>query len=226
MRVLAIAAHPDDELLGLGATLARHAEAGDDVIAIVVSEGASSRYEAGAEHELQRAGRKAAEVLGLREVRFLGFPDQRLDTIPLIEITQRIEREMDGFRPDVLYTHHWGDMNRDHRIVGEAVMVAARPIGDAFPRTVLLFETPSSTEWAPPDPTSAFIPNHFVDVTRTIEKKLAAMACYESELRPAPHPRSLEALRARSQYWGQIITRPYAEAFVLARRVVDEDARR
>ncbi len=220
MKVLAIAAHPDDELLGLGATLARHVEAGDEVVALVVSEGASSRYDAGAEHELQRAGRKAAQVLGLREVRFLGFPDQRLDTVPLIDITQRIERDMNELRPDVLYTHHWGDMNRDHRIVGEAAMIAARPIGDVFPRTVLLFETPSSTEWAAPDPTSAFVPNHFVEVTATIEKKLQAMACYETELRPAPHPRSLEALRARAQYWGQIITRPYAEAFVVARQVV------
>ncbi len=220
MRVLAIAAHPDDELLGLGATLARHVEAGDEVVAIVVSEGASSRYEAGAENELQAAGRKAAKTLGLADIRFLGFPDQRLDTVPLIEVTQRVEKHIDELRPDTLYTHHWGDMNRDHRVVGEAVMVAVRPIGENFPRTVLLFETPSSTEWAPPDPGSAFVPNYFVDVTSTIDKKLAAMACYESEIRPAPHPRSLEALRARAQYWGQVITRPYAEAFVLGRRVI------
>jgi LmbE family N-acetylglucosaminyl deacetylase len=220
MRVLAVAAHPDDEHLGLGATLARHVESGDEVTALVVSEGASSRYEPGAEYALQAAGKRAAAVLGLREVRFLGFPDQRLDTVPLIEITQSIEKVIDEVRPTILYTHHWGDMNRDHRIVGEAVMVGARPIGESFPRTVLLFETPSSTEWAPPDPTSSFSPNHFVDVTRTIDKKLAAMACYESEVRPAPHPRSLEALRARAAYWGQIITRPYAEAFVVARQVV------
>ncbi len=220
MRVLAVAAHPDDELLGLGATLAKHAAAGDDVWAVVVSEGASSRYEAGADHALQAAGRRAASVLGLQEIRFLGLPDQRLDTVPLIEVTQRLEREIEDLRPDVLYTHHWGDMNRDHRIVSEAVMVAVRPIGDQYPHTVLLFETPSSTEWAPPDPTSAFVPNYFVDVGTTIETKLRAMECYESELRDAPHPRSLDALRARAKYWGQIVTREYAEAFVLARRVV------
>ena len=98
-------------------------------------------------------------------------------------------------------------------------MVACRPVGDAYPRSVYLFETPSSTEWSWPDPASAFIPQHFVDVTAALERKLAAMACYTSELRPAPHPRSLAALRSRAAYWGQIIGRAYAEAFVVARHV-------
>lgn len=219
MKVMAIAAHPDDELLGLGATLARHAEAGDEVHAVVLSEGATARYDDGAKSLLQEAGRRAAVVLGLRSIQFLGMPDQKLDTLPLLEIIQAIERVLDGLGPDVVYTHHWGDVNRDHRVVCEAVMVAARPIGANFPRRVYCFETPSSTEWSAPDPAGAFVPNHFVDVTPTIEKKLAAMACYETELRAPPHPRSLEALRARAAYWGQIVTRPYAEAFVLARSV-------
>lgn len=220
MKVMVIAAHPDDELLGVGATLARHVEAGDEVHAVVVSEGASSRYEAGAENALQTAGKKAAKLLGFASIQFLGLPDQRLDTVPLIELTQRIEKTLDAVLPRVLYTHHWGDLNRDHRVVCEAVSVAARPIGETFPRQVYCFETPSSTEWSLPEPASAFVPNHFVDVTATLEKKLAAMACYETEVRPAPHPRSLEALRARAHYWGQIITRPYAEAFAVLRTVV------
>jgi LmbE family N-acetylglucosaminyl deacetylase len=218
-KVMVVAAHPDDELLGVGATLALHVARGDEVSAVVVSEGASSRYEEGAKNVLQQAGEKAAAVLGFRSIRFLGLPDQRLDTLPLIEITQKIEAAIASIGPDVLYVHHWGDMNRDHRIVSEAVMVAVRPIGDAFPRQVYCFETPSSTEWSPPDIESAFVPNHFVDVTTTIEKKLQAMACYETEVRPDPHPRAIEALRARAKYWGQVITRPYAEAFVLARSV-------
>jgi LmbE family N-acetylglucosaminyl deacetylase len=220
MRVMVIAAHPDDELLGVGATLAKHVESGDEVEAVVVSEGASSRYADEAQSELQRAGHAAAEVLGLRKLSFLGLPDQRLDTLPLLEVTQAVEKQIVRFRPEVVYTHHWGDINRDHRVVSEAVGVACRPIGEYHPLRVLCFETPSSTEWSPPDPTSAFVPNVFVDVTATIERKLRAMERYTTELRPAPHPRSLEALRARAAYWGQIITRPYAEAFVLLREVV------
>ncbi len=220
MKVMVIAAHPDDELLGVGATLARHVEAGDEVHAVVVSEGASSRYEEGAQNTLQEAGKRAAKLLGFASIQFLGYPDQRLDTVPLIELTQRIEETLDAASPRVLYTHHWGDLNRDHRIVCEAVSVASRPIGEHFPREIYCFETPSSTEWSLPEPASAFVPNHFVDVTATLEKKLAAMSCYDTELRPPPHPRSLEALRARAHYWGQIVTRPYAEAFALMRSVV------
>jgi len=217
--VMVIAAHPDDELLGVGGTLARHVAEGDTVHAVVVSEGATARYEEGAKSQLQTAGHRAAEVLGFASLSFLGLPDQRLDTLSLLDVIQRIEREIERARPSVLYTHHAGDINKDHRIVCEAVMVACRPIGDDFPRRVLWFETPSSTEWTPPGLFQPFTPNVFVDVSATLEQKLAAMACYESELRPAPHPRSLEALRARAAYWGQIITRPYAEAFILAREV-------
>ncbi len=218
-RVMVVAAHPDDELLGVAGTLAKHVEAGDEVRAVVVSEGASSRYAEGAENSLQIAGRRAAEVLGLTAIDFLGLPDQRLDSLPILDVIRSIEAAVSGFSPEVLYTHHWGDINRDHAVVAEAVSVAARPIGAGFPAEVLCFETPSSTEWSFPSMEKAFVPNVFVDVTATLEKKLAAMACYESELRPYPHPRSLEALRARAAYWGQVVTRPYAEAFVLARRV-------
>ncbi len=219
MNVLVIAAHPDDELLGVGGTLRKHVLAGDRVTAVVVSEGASSRYEAGADNVLQRDGRRAAERLGLADLRFLGLPDQRLETLPILEVIQKVEAVVDAVKPSVVYTHHWGDVNRDHRVVVEAVTVACRPIGDSYPRAVYCFETPSSTEWSLPSIEAAFVPNHFVDVTATIEDKLAAMACYETELRPHPHPRSLEALRARAAYWGQIVTRPYAEAFVLVRSV-------
>jgi LmbE family N-acetylglucosaminyl deacetylase len=217
--VMVIAAHPDDELLGVGGTLARHVAEGDTVHAVVVSEGATARYEEGAKNALQEAGRRAADVLGFASLSFLGLPDQRLDSLSLLDVIQRFEREIERVKPSVLYTHHAGDINKDHRIVTEAVMVACRPIGEDFPRRVLWFETPSSTEWTPPGMFPAFQPNVFVDVTLTLDKKLAAMTCYESELRPAPHPRSLEALRSRAAYWGQIVTRPYAEAFMLAREV-------
>lgn len=219
MRVLAIAAHPDDELLGLGGTLARHSDDGDEVVCVVASEGATTRYGADAVSELQTFGQKAARILGAKDLRFLGLPDQKLDAEPILSIIQAIESVVEEVRPDVVYSHHWGDVNRDHRVISEAVMVACRPIGEHFPRSVYLFETPSSTEWSWPDPNSAFVPCHFVDVSATIDRKLEAMACYMSEVRSPPHPRSLEALRSRAAYWGQVITRPYAEPFVVARQV-------
>jgi len=219
MRVLVVAAHPDDELLGVGATIARHVDAGDTVTAVVVSEGATTRYGAAGERTLVDAGRAAAAVLGVADLRFLGLPDQHLDARPILEVIQAVEGVTRDVRPEIVYTHHWGDVNRDHRVVSEAVLVACRPVGPDAPRRLLCFETPSSTEWSAPDPASAFVPNWFVDATATIEKKLAAMACYPTELRPPPHPRSLESLRSRAQYWGQIAGRSYAEAFVLVREI-------
>lgn len=219
-RVMVIAAHPDDELLGVAGTLAKHVSLGDEVRAVVVSEGASSRYAEGVDNELQAAGRRAAAHLGLASIEFLGLPDQRLDSLPILEVIRDVERRVSAFAPHVVYTHHWGDVNRDHSVVSEAVTVACRPIGADYPTEVLCFETPSSTEWSIPSPEKAFVPNVFVDVTDTLEKKLSAMAFYDTELRPYPHPRSLDALRARAAYWGQQVTRPYAEAFVLLRRVL------
>ncbi len=219
MKVLVLAAHPDDELLGLGGTVARHADAGDEVIGVVASEGATSRYASEAAPALEASCRAAAEILGIREVRFLGFADQRMDTVPLIEVTQRIEAVVREVRPDTVYTHHWGDLNRDHRVVCEAAQVACRPVGGDYPRRVYCFETPSSSEWSAPDPASQFVPTRFVDVTATIDRKLRAMACYASEARPAPHPRSLDALRARAALWGHTVGVAYAEAFVLLRQV-------
>jgi len=219
MKVLVLAAHPDDELLGLGGTVARHADAGDEVIAVIASEGATSRYASDAAATLEASCRAAAVVLGIREVRFLGFADQRMDTVPLIEVTQRIEAVVREVRPDTVYTHHWGDLNRDHRVVSEATQVACRPVGGNYPRRVYCFETPSSSEWSAPDPASQFTPTRFVDVTATIDRKLRAMACYPSEVRPAPHPRSLDGLRARAAVWGHTVGVGYAEAFVVLRQV-------
>ncbi len=218
-RVLVIAAHPDDELLGLGGTVARHAREGDEVTAVVVSEGATSRYAQSGADDLRSSGRAAAAILGTRELRFIGLADQRLDAEPILEIIRPVEAIVRELRPEIVYTHHWGDLNRDHRVVSEAAMVACRPVGDDYPRRLYCFETPSSSEWSSTDLSLQFVPNHFVDVTATVEDKLRAMACYTTEVRPAPHPRALESLRARAAYWGQVVGRRYAEAFVLVREV-------
>jgi LmbE family N-acetylglucosaminyl deacetylase len=217
--VVVVAAHPDDELLGAGGTLARHVRAGDDVHALVVADGATSRYDAEMVPVLAAAAKRAAEVLGFASLRTGALPDQRLDSIPLLEVTQLVEAVLDELRPQTVLTHFPGDVNLDHGIVARAAWTACRPYVLPRLRRFAVFETPSSTEWAWPLQGGGFQPELFVDVSATLEVKLAAMACYESELRNYPHPRSLRALRERAAYWGSRVGRPAAEAFQLLRQV-------
>ena len=217
MNVVTIAAHPDDELLGAGGTLARHARAGDTVHAVVCSEGASSRYADGMESELEAAGRRAAALLGLASLRFLQLPDQRLDTLPLVEVVQRLETVLEELDPEVVYTHAPGDINADHGVVARAVLTACRPYRFPRLRRLAAFETPSSSEWGGPPGLPPFVPNLFADITATLEVKIAAFECYASEVRPWPHPRSARALRERAATWGSVIGRAAAEPFVLLR---------
>lgn len=217
--VLVVAAHPDDEVLGAGGTLARHAQAGDEVHAVVVSEGAGSRYDDGMVQELQAQARHASVEIGFASLRLEGLADQRLDTLPLIELTQRLETVVNEIHPDVVYTHFPEDVNFDHGIVSRAAWTACRPYRAPYVRTFLAFETPSSTEWAWPVPRSAFTPNHYVDITTTLDAKQRAISCYESELREYPHPRSERALRERAAFWGSHIGCAAAEPFCVLRQI-------
>ncbi|WP_163505808.1 PIG-L deacetylase family protein [Fodinicola acaciae] len=217
--VAVLAAHPDDELLGPGGTLALWVRRGDDVHAIIVADGATSRYEHGMASVLAKSSRRAGDVLGLSSVRDLALPDQRLDAIPLIDVTQRIEAVVDELRPDIVLTHFPQDVNADHCVVARATWTACRPYVLPRLKRFAVFETPSSTEWAWPADAAAFAPTVFVDISETLEDKLAAMECYESELRDYPHPRSLRALRERAGFWGSRIGRAAAEPFQLLREV-------
>lgn len=212
--VLIIAAHPDDELLGVGATARRHALEGDSVHALVVCEGVTMRY-SGRDVPQAEQGRAAAEILGFASIEMLGLPDQRLDTLSLVEVVTPIEERVRRLRPQVVYTHFGGDLNRDHRLVCEAALVACRPV-ETCVEALYSFETAGATEWNPP---ARFAPDYFVDVSETLEEKLRAFACYETEVREYPHPRSLEALRHRAHYWGAVANMRAAEAFVSLRRV-------
>lgn len=220
MNVVVVAAHPDDEILGPGATLAKHARAGDAVHAVVLAEGATSRYEAGMKESLHEAGDRAARAIGFASIRFESFPDQRLDSVPLIEITQRVEKILETLDPAVVYTHFGGDVNLDHGVVARAVLTACRPYRFPGLRRLAAFETPSSTEWGAPCEGSGFRPNLFVDVTSTLDAKIAAIECYESELRPYPHPRSARALRERAAYWGSVAGRAAVEPFMILREML------
>ncbi len=218
-RVVVIGAHPDDELLGAGATLARHVLAGDEVHAVVVADGAGSRYPAELAAALEKQARRAAEVIGFASLQFLSLPDQRLDTVPLIDLTQRLESVLGEIAPSFVYTHFPEDVNADHRLVAECAWTACRPYSLPQLRKFAVFETPSSTEWARPLTGTEFRPGLFVDVTGTLEIKVAAMECYETELRDYPHPRSVRALRERAAYWGSHVGRLAAEPFVVLREL-------
>jgi len=210
--VLVIAAHPDDEILGVGGTLRRHVLRGDRVHVLILCEGETVRYR-GRKVDLHRNSIAACRRLGTKPPIHLGLPDQRLDTLSLVDVIQPLEKHLKRWKPRRVYTHFFGDVNRDHRIVAEAASVACRPLGREL-ETFLAFETPSATEWGVP---YSFSPDYFVDITATLPDKLAAMACYPSEIGAYPHPRSLRHLEERARSWGVWAGAEAAEAFLLLR---------
>ena len=219
MRILTVAAHPDDETLGAGGTMAWHAARGDTVWVCILADGVTSRH---GRVEMQAdCARRACETLGVERLVQVGLPDQRLDTLCLLDLITPIEQCIEELQPDVVLTHFPGDVNEDHRLVARATMVATRPVAGSPVRKVCSFEIPSSTDWAPPLPGSVFAPNLYVDIEATLETKLLAMkayaAAYVSEVRPYPHPRSLEALTAYAQRHGVAAGLMAAEPFMLLR---------
>lgn len=213
-RVLVVAAHPDDELLGCGGTVALHTQAKDYVTSVIVCEGESLRYgeDVGQRSDILRAAR----TLGVEDVRTLQFPDQRLDTITLTEIIAPLEKIVREVQPQIVYCQYGGDINVDHQLLFKALMVATRPT-EPFIQAIYAFDTASSTEWAFP---RTFIPDTWIDISATLNIKLEAMACYRSELRAYPHPRSIEGLRNRALAWGNQCCLEAAEVFMTVRRVV------
>jgi LmbE family N-acetylglucosaminyl deacetylase len=225
MKVLVIAAHPDDEILGCGATAARLVMEGHEIHFAILGEGLTARHsdraamDAGQLAALYRQAHIAAAKVGVKQVVLNKLPDNRLDTVPLLEVVKIVEELVARLKPEVIYTHHAGDLNVDHGVVHRAVLTATRPMSGQTVREIYAFEVPSSTEWAFQRLEPAFRPNVFVDVTRTLEAKIAAMECYESEARKFPHPRSPEALRAIAMRWGSVAGCGAAEAFELVRSI-------
>jgi LmbE family N-acetylglucosaminyl deacetylase len=225
-QVLAIAAHPDDETYGLGGTIARHVQQGDYVSVLILTDGVTARHNA---TELQQVvARKACAALGVDDVRFAGLPDQRLDALPLLQVVRPIQELFVELQPQVIYTHHRGDANQDHRAVFAATLVAVRPFVGNPAQRVLCYEMASSTEWGAPYAEWAFVPNVFVDISVTLETKMRAVEAYrgtfQSEVRPFPHPRSPEAVRICAQQRGVSVGMQAAEAFVLFRELVAEQS--
>lgn len=222
MRILVVAAHPDDELLGAGATIAKHIANGDNVTVLIMADCLSARDRDRIDRReplaVPASSMGAAMEMGYA-LRFAGFGGMTLlHSLRDIDRNLPVEAAVQSLSPDVVYTHHLGDINSDHRATAEAVMVATRPTGPNTPLRVLAFETPSSTEWAWDN---SFRPNVFVDVSTTLPAKLDALQHhYGDEMREPPHPRGASQLTTRAAYWGQVAGLSHAEPFVLLREIV------
>ena len=223
-KILVVAAHPDDEVLGCGGTSAKLAKEGHAVYSLILGEGLTSRDEKRDVSkrkkeliELKRQIRNANTILGVKKQFIFNFPDNRFDSVALLDIVKVIEKTKKDINPDVVFTHHHGDLNIDHQITFKAVMTAFRPLNSETVREIYSFEVPSSTEWSMPSSSTYFMPNYFVDISKTLELKIKAMKEYKSELKDFPHPRSLQGIRLNAQNWGMRIGCRLAEAFQAVR---------
>ena len=225
MNILIVAAHPDDEVLGAGGTIARHARDGEEVAIVILGEGQTSRYPTRKAADpslvsvLAEQAKESARRLGAKECICCGLPDNRFDTLPLLDIVKLVEEWVQRLQPQVVYSHHPGDLNVDHGITARAVLTATRPAPGCPVRELYAFEVPSSSEWSFQRLAPPFAPNAFVDIAETLQTKLTAMEAYESEVRPFPHPRPPEALEAIARRWGSVAGVTAAEAFELVRAI-------
>lgn len=227
--ILAVVAHPDDEVLGCGGTLAAWSRSGAQTHVLCLADGETSRYRdrstpealarITARHEVAR---KAADILGLSSIRFLDLPDNRLDGVDLLDVIWSIEALIREVAPDTVYTHHGGDLNLDHRIAHQAVTTACRPLPGFPVRRIYAFETPSSTDWATEAHGPGFRPNLFIDISDTLKYKIASLAAYDEEMEPFPHPRSLEGVSVMARQRGACVGVSAAEAFMLVRELYVE----
>ncbi len=224
-KILVIVAHADDEAIGCGGTLIRHNDNGDEIRIIYMTDGVSARAE-GASTEVNIAGQnrlsaqqQACHQLNVSKYYNFDFPDNRMDQISLIDITQVIEPIITEFQPSVIYTHHGGDLNVDHRIVHQAVLTACRPQPNSWVKKILSFEVNSSTEWASTSMSSAFLPNYFVEISEYQQEKQQLLEKYQEEMKPYPHTRSIEAINYLNKVRGSSVGVESAEAFMLIRAI-------
>ena len=226
-RIMVIAAHPDDEILGCGATIAKHIINNDEVHVLILAEGLTSRDDMrnrrGKEKEISQLKHMADEankILGTTSIQLMDFPDNRMDSVDLLDVVKVVENEVNDIKPEIIYTHHGNDLNVDHCITHQAVFTACRPEPSAIIKKIYCFEVPSSTEWQPPLNNSPFMPNTFVDISDTLEKKLAALKSYTSEMKPWPHSRSIRAVEYLARWRGASVGFKAAEAFALSRNLI------
>jgi len=234
MRVLVLVAHPDDEVLGMGGTILRHAQNSDYVKVVYFATGITSRRSKNYQNNrlynqnkndtkllkkqienLRKDAKKSCEILKVKSIKFYDFPDNEMDKIPLLKVVKVVEKEINEVKPDRIYTHHYHDLNIDHRTVFNATLTACRPI-DSIVKEIITFEVPSSTEWNYP---TKFNPNYFVNIKIQLHRKIKAMEAYKNEIRDFPHPRSVDNLRNVAGHWGSVSGNIAAEAFEIIRKI-------
>ncbi|MCK4789813.1 MAG: PIG-L family deacetylase [Desulfobacteraceae bacterium] len=222
--ILVVAAHPDDEILGCGGTVARLANEGAKVYTLLLGQGIASRHDnldkteyQGQVAKLKKCMDDANRSIGVQEVFSFDFPDNKFDTVGLLDIVKTVEKIKNKIKANVIFTHYEKDLNIDHRITYEAVITATRPLATETVKTIYSFEVLSSTEWHYP---VVFSPDTFFDISNTMKQKQKALACYETELRPFPHTRSLEGSELNAKVWGMKIGVDCAEAFKTVRNLI------
>ncbi|MFC2061388.1 PIG-L deacetylase family protein [Elusimicrobiota bacterium] len=216
-KILIVAAHPDDEILGCAGTVIRMASNNHEVVTLILGEGVTARDEQRDKDvrdpdiaRLRRQAVTANKIIGINEVYFNEFPDNRFDTVSFLDIVKSIEEVKDKIKPDIVFTHNGKDLNVDHQITYRALITATRPMKSESVKEIYSFEIPSSTEWEYP---LGFSPDVFFDISDTLDRKLEALSKYQSELRKYPHPRSLEGVKLIAKNWGMKVGTEYAEAF-------------
>lgn len=224
MKILVIAAHPDDEVYGMGGTIARLSAEGNEVHVLIVTDGCTAQYAGRPDlpeivAQKHREALEANEILGVKKVHFGTFPDMKLDTVPHVDLNRLIEDAVNAVRPEAVYTHFYGDVNLDHQTVYRSALVAVRPVSGQCVKELYCYQTPSSTEWSPQLVQTAFLPNVMVDISDFETAKEQALLAYQTEVRVYPHPRSpqyvRETDRARGLQWGL----GSSEAFMLLRKI-------
>lgn len=220
-KILIVAAHPDDEVLGCFGTVAKMIKAGHEAYTLILSGGKTSRdnTEQSEIDNLKIEMQKANELIGIKKIYQGDFPDNSFDSVPLLEIVKKIEEIKEEIQPEIIFTHHIGDMNIDHQITHKAVLTATRPMKDECVKTIYSMEVPSSTEWNSFNGVTTFIPNVFFEIEDTIDLKIEAMSKYKSELREYPHPRSLQHIKEFSKVNGTKVGLNYSENFMCIRNI-------
>ena len=226
LKILIISAHPDDEVLGCGGSMAKWSRDGNEVHLLIMAEGVTSRdkqRDRGHRTEdltiLAQSTNQAAEILGVRSVELLNFPDNRMDSVDLLDVVKSVEERIKKLQPAMVVTHHAGDLNIDHKITHQAVITACRPLPGQTVKHILSFEVASATQWQSPTFGNPFVPNWFEDISETLELKIKAMEAYKSEMRDWPHPRSIKAVEHLARWRGATVGVEAAEAFMLIREI-------
>ena len=219
--IVCVVAHPDDEVLGLGGTLIKHVNNGDKVFIIILADGENAKTIASEKNPHRKVNaEECSRIIGSILYKTFDYPDQELDTIPILEIIKNLEKIFDKLRPNIAYVHHLGDLNKDHQIASQSVLTALRPMNRLDLSTeIRSFETPSSTDQSPQEGQNIFKPNFYVSVENTWDKKIKALKAYNKELLDFPHPRSLKAIEALAIRRGAESGYSMAEAFIILRKI-------